>query len=347
MNKQTAQAILYLERNRLQYYPSGAETPLELLFDQVMVSDLEVKKTDLLNDHIRIFIDQNKINPGSFITLLSEDICLVKVFSEGTGETRKDEIRKFLDLAPFENLRSKTYPFEKGFKLYAVNRDYYEIVEAAFEKFGFRAEATVPLSMLGTDISDKNIFKNLNLAKQYSLSGQQNLSGMNEKQKEFVGKNKRFIVMLGVFCVLILVLLSMIIFVLKPFEAKSKAIKTIVAPQQITVVIPTPPVVTEGTINPREVKVEILNGSPVVGQAGQMREIFLSLGFKEITVGNISGIVPKSGLAYTASVSAQLVDKVVSRLRVNFPDLTVSQTVGGDFGIIFTIGRDLKLKIAP
>lgn len=347
MNKQSALGILYLNRNSVQYFASGGAKSKELRFDEEVVTDLEVKKTDLLNDQIRFFIEQNKISPGHFVTLLSEDVCLVKIFPEGTQETKKEDVKKFLDSVPFENVRSKTYPFEKGFKLYAVNRDYYEIIEAAFEKFGFRADATAPLSMIGAQITDKNIFNKLNLAKQYSFSGQTNYSEMNDEQRELMMRNKRLTVMLGVFGILILVLVLMIIFVLKPFEPKQKSIKMVAPPEQ-TVVLPTIPIASEsGKINPEEIKVRILNGSPITGQAGQMREIFLGLGFKEITIGNVSGTVPKSNLVYTASVSARLLDKVVEKLKINFPDMNVSQTTNGDFGIIFTIGRDLKVKIAP
>lgn len=347
MSKQSALAVLFLNRQSVRYLSATEDKSKELIFNSEIVSGLEVKKTDLLNDQVRLFIEQNKIPPGPFVVLLAEEICLVKIFPEGTQETKKEEIKKFLDLVPFENVRSKIYPFEKGLKLYAVNRDYYEIVEAAFEKYGFRAEATTPLSMLGPGTTDKNIFTKLNLAKQSSLSGQTSYFEMNDQQRELLARNKRLTIMLGIFGALILILVFMIIFVLKPFETKPRIIR-VVKPSEQTVVSPVVPVASEaGEIDPREIKVRILNGSPITGQAGQMREIFLDLGFKEITVGNVTGVVPKSNLVYTASVSAKLLDKVVEKLKTNFPDLNVSPTASGDFGMIFTIGRDLKVKIAP
>lgn len=342
--KKTFPPVLYLLRNSLQFYASGQEKPYVLEFDSETVSDLEVKKINLLNDSVRLFIEQNKITPVPFTTVLSPEICLEKTLSAGTGETNKEEIKKFLDMVPFENIKSKTYPLGKSFKLYAVNMDYYEIIEAAFEKFGFRAEATVPLTMFGSEVFDVNVFKKLGLARQFSLSGQPAFAGMDKNKEEVIRKNKRLLIMSGVFIVLIGVMMAMIVITMRPAK------KTVVLPAVVEKPVAEEPVQTASPaarFTADQIKVKIQNASGVTGAAGGVREIFKAIGFTEITVGNVSGSVAKSNLVYTASVSAELLDKTITALKTNYPDITSLQIPDGDFGMIFTIGRDLKLKIAP
>lgn len=337
MNKTNFPAVIFLDRQSLSFGASGMEAPLNLNFDEEHVADLDIKKTDLVNDKIRLFVEENKLVPGPLLTLLSPQICVSKVFSEGIGETKKEEIKKFLDLVPFENIRSKTFPFEKGFKLYAVNRDYYEIIEAAFEKMGFRVEATMPADLVGIENLNKEnllqIYKKLNFIKQNTISGPVVMPGSSPAKKDLVGKNKNLLIMLAVLALGVLVLVATII-IADPFGfgKKPKVIEQTMAPQVKVIPAPAPEEATPAAQIPIDkLRVQIINGNA--------RELFLSLGFKEVTV--VTAKIPnaKTNLGYTASVSAQILDTVTAKLKEKYPNLTASPSSNLDFSLILTVGK--------
>ena len=350
MAKPNLPAILYLSSTKLTFYHFALENALDLNFDSDLVADLEVKKSGMMIDSVRIFIDQNKLTPCPFITILAEEICYKKNFPAGSAETKKDEIKQFLDLVPFENVRSKNYSIEKGFNLIAVNRDFYEIVESAFEKFGFKADATIPFSVLSLTLpvgpQDKSftgeVYKKLSYIRQNTLSGPVfNLNTPGEK-KAFIVQNKTTLFLLGVFGLLIIVL-GIILVVLNPLNIgkKPQTIKKVDLTPEVVVPAPTPPVASVAAEIPiDQLKVSIVNVSSLKGLAGNTRETFLELGFKEIAVGSVSKANVQTNLVYTASVSARILDLLTTKLKEKFPTLTVSQSEGLDYSLILTIGSN-------
>ncbi|OGG07383.1 hypothetical protein A2872_03625 [Candidatus Gottesmanbacteria bacterium RIFCSPHIGHO2_01_FULL_42_12] len=350
MNKSNFPAILYLGRGKLTFYSPASEKYPDLNFDTDLVTDLEVKKTDLMTDTVRVFIDQNKIKQAPFVTLLADEICFKKNFAVGTPEAQKEEIKKFLDLVPFENVRSKTFPFEKGFSLYAVNRDYYEIIESAFEKFGFKADATVPFTAMNFPLpngpQDNNflpeVYKKINFVRQNTLSGQVYVAGATGDKNDFVHKNRNLLIALGILGILLSVLIAVFL-VVNPLKIgqKPKTIKTVSLPAEVVVPLPEQPVAAtvSAGVPAEKLKVQILNASGKVGLAGDTREIFLVLGFKEITVGTSRTSVLNTTLVYTSSVSANILDSLTTKLKVKFPDLSTQQSEGLDYSLILTIGK--------
>jgi hypothetical protein len=93
-------------------------------------------------------------------------------------------------------------------------------------------------------------------------------------------------------------------------------------------------------------RLKILNASGKNGAAGDAREIFRILGFREIAVGNAAGSAQSSVLVYTPIVPEDILESVVNKLKNHYPAMTVTQTATADADILFTIGRD-QLKTAP
>src|SRR5438132_1495064 len=121
--KQTA--ILYIDKNRFDFYKTSNPTALSLVFPPEMVKDMEIVDTENLKSIVLTFIDQNKLSPVNLILILSENITFSQDFPASLDGKQDEEIHKFLDNIPFEHISFKKVPIEKGVRLVAVNKDYY------------------------------------------------------------------------------------------------------------------------------------------------------------------------------------------------------------------------------
>lgn len=143
---------------------------------------------------------------------------------------------------------------------------------------------------------------------------------------------------------LVLLAVGVVGFVVYKSNAMSK--------QQIAV-LPTPTLSQEETISPTSiptplitdksvVKIQVLNGSGIVGQAGQVATLLEKDDFKTPDTGNFDGTKQKDTVvSYTASVDKSLVDEVVTVLKKSFTTVnaSVSSTLT-DFDIQIITGTD-------
>lgn len=339
MKKPTNPAILYLERAKLHYFTGEKDGEHVLNFNKDVINNCDVKNADLLNDQIRIFVNQNKIISGPFTTLLADDICQTKIFSEGTMDSQKTEVKKFIDLVPFENAQYNSVPWEKGFKFCVVNRDFYEIVEFSFEKIGFRAETTTPFPFLGLEKFElEKIYSKLNLARQNSFSVRADSLAANKAKEEMLTKNRRAIFLAGILLLLVIVLIVVAVITKKP------TVKQIPLPEPVAKVeeVFDQPATKSAVVSVDQLTVKIKNASGVINAAGDLREVLKKLGFVEINIATDRTLASQSGLIYTEKVPAEILDLTLNKIKIGYPNIVVSQTASAEADLIFTIGRDQK-----
>lgn len=212
-------SLIYLTRDRLDYYDGSLPGILPIEFTPDLVKDLDIINSAALNLKIKSFTDNNKIAPSQMMVVLSPTVYFEKEFPE-TAEFHQDsELQKFVDLVPFENCATKVYKSDGLSKLIAANTDFYNAIKNAFEQAGSVVEAIVPLFVLGKDITipsnldistAKNILERFDLAKQNSLSTHDGLhtKSLEEKAKVDSKKddNKSLIFLLPILITLIIVL---------------------------------------------------------------------------------------------------------------------------------------------
>jgi hypothetical protein len=144
--------------------------------------------------------------------------------------------------------------------------------------------------------------------------------------------------------VLILLALGVVGFVVYKSNAMSKAqITDTPIPTPEVSVVETPeatptPAITDKSV----VKIQVLNGSGIVGQAGQVATALEKDDFKTPDTGNYDGDKQSETMVnYTASVDKTLVDEVVKVLKKTFTTVNVAVSTSlSDFDIQVITGTD-------
>lgn len=154
-------SVTYLASNRLEFYALYLPAVLTYYFRPEEVFDLEVKNEGVFSFQIQSFIERNKLFPTTLIILLSESICFEKIFPEITSGHLDIETQKYIENIPFENVSSKFYKMEKGTRLIATNRDFYESVKNAFVKQGFLVTLVLPIAAVGEKYLGKGLTREL------------------------------------------------------------------------------------------------------------------------------------------------------------------------------------------
>lgn len=209
--------VIFLERDKINYYDSSLPAVLTLPFTPDIINDLEVVNPAVLLLQINSFIDNNKLNPAQTLIVLSPNVYFEKDFPEAAEFHEDSELSKFVDTFPFENASTKIYKLATGSKLLAANADLYQNIKSAFEKAGFLIEAIVPIFILGKDIiiadqldvsTAKTILERFDLAKQNSLLIHQDLFSkyQNSKDKKSKTDNRTLVLLLPILLMLIIVL---------------------------------------------------------------------------------------------------------------------------------------------
>lgn len=145
-------SLLYLARDKFDYYDKNLPGILSLNFSGETIHDLEVLNPVAFHLQIKSFIDNNKISPAQTIIVLSPKVYFEKDFPETADFHQDSALQEFIDTIPFENVSTKIYKLNSGSKLLATNVDLYQNIAAPLEETGFIVEAVAPIFILGKDI---------------------------------------------------------------------------------------------------------------------------------------------------------------------------------------------------
>src|SRR3989344_3549196 len=178
-HSQKQAAILYIEPNRIFFYESTSGL-LQLDLNSEIISDLEVIDKENFYNIFKTFIDSNGILPATTVVLISPSVSFERDFAP--NEKLEADIQSFLESVPFENIVSRAIKMDKE---------------------------TIP--ELSSNIDLKVILAKVDAIKQYSLLVEEEKRETLTAKKENPFKNKRLLILFGIFGLLLLILVSLIL----------------------------------------------------------------------------------------------------------------------------------------
>lgn len=214
-------AVAYIDVNKILFYVKDTKNNLSLDLPSDAVSDLEIIGRDRLDQLIDTFFQTDSLKNIEFdvILVFSKEVTFEKDFPDDTTKVKYEEIQKFLDMVPFEDVSSNTYKIGKKTKVVAVNKAFYDILHADFESNKAYISLVVPMAVLAE--INPEFANNLDLAiiasredsiKQYGLIDV-NEGGLEREQKNSIGikkKDMRLTFLIGIFGLLLLILLFLV-----------------------------------------------------------------------------------------------------------------------------------------
>lgn len=211
-------AVAFVDNNRILFYIKDTKNNLVLNLSSDVVLDLEVISRDKFEQLVDTFFQTDGLKGIEFdvILVFSQGITFEKDFADDTTKVKYEEIQKFLDMVPFEDVLSNTYKINKKTKVVAVNKALYDVLHQAFEKNKAYIFLVVPVAVLVQ--TNPEFANNLDLAliaarvdslKQYGLIDV-NEGSLEREQKNSIGikkKDVRLYILLGIFALFFIILL--------------------------------------------------------------------------------------------------------------------------------------------
>lgn len=350
-------AVIYIERQNIYYYGAGVSSPLKFDFSPELVQDMDIINEELLTKKLDEFIKTNKIKPAEIIISFSQDCVFKKEIPEETSEDEIKEIREDFEInIPFNNTCSKEFKGEKKIVLVGINKDLAEIIKCSFVNNEFTVSLIFPLWALykeqnvsfSVDVAE-NIIKHFNTLSSAGFDISIDFyTNSDHEDKDFVQegkpKNNRLRLMIGVliFLVLILVLVFMI------FRNKRQSAQSTMVPTQA---LPAPTFTPTPTITPTEapkipkdqIKIEILNGSGVAGEADKIKTQLEEADFTDIKTGNAPTQSAASiSIVFKPTVHESYKKEIVSEVESLGYEVSVKENQEIDSDIIITTKKNDK-----
>lgn len=211
-------AVVFIDNNKILFYAKDTKNNLALDLPSDVVSDLEVVGRNKLEQLVDTFFQAETLKGIEFdvILVFSQGTTFEKDFTDDTTKVKYEEIQKFLDMVPFEDVLSNTYKINKKTKIVAVNKVLYDVLRLALERNKAYVSSVVPMAVLAE--TNPELSNNIDLAfiagrsdslKQYGLIDVKEGS-LESEQKNSIGikkKDVRLYILLGIFALLLIILL--------------------------------------------------------------------------------------------------------------------------------------------
>lgn len=219
MRLQSTASLLtfFVTRNRLQLYGSGNLSRVVTLdVPETIEKDLEIVDYPGFGSTVDSWCTNLKLGASDAVIVLSEDVCFIK---ETRGSDDEDqatrEANAFAQSVPFEHAVVKRFTTSSAHVMIAVNERYVTVLTDRLRTHDITVFCVLPAFVLedhrtkrflDPDMA-KYISSHLNTLKPMSIVPPEHLRETPSKEVEvFAKKNQRFVVFLGVFVVLIIVL---------------------------------------------------------------------------------------------------------------------------------------------
>ncbi len=225
-NNKKQPAILYIDFDKFFYFSST--TPVtQLPFGPEVIADQNVVSREKMISVIEYFVQTYRIEPSSLAILFSPNMTFERDFPEIPTQKDRDEIQKFIELVPYEEVITKTFRFNKKTRVLAINADLLDSVKQGFEKLQFEVIAASSWAILQEINADLAGNVDLSAAlgktesiKQYSvLEGEKVMENKPIEEKK-TKNNTRMFILIGIFAALLVVLLITILVTSQPSSSK-------------------------------------------------------------------------------------------------------------------------------
>jgi len=106
--------------------------------------------------------------------------------------------------------------------------------------------------------------------------------------------------------------------------------------------VQTPTPLPTPKIERKKVKIEVLNGSGIKGQAARMKKILTDLGYQEVVTKNADNFDYQKTIIITAKEKAYMADFVKNDLKNQLKDIQIKNEAPKTADVILIIGKDFK-----
>lgn len=390
--------ILFIDRTGFSVYQDVLTNIPRFNFTPDIVDNLDVIDKEQFSKLITTFMQINRVVPSNLAIILSDNVVFVKSLAilvqkspleqigqnpkedlNGVGKDQKDEVQKFLEDVPFEDVLAKVIKIGDRNCITAVNKELVmtiadvfvankSTIEAIAPSFIFGQNANFSAGLTATNIKiileDTETLKLGNLlTNQEKNFLPQNLGSKIENPVSDIKPNKtsdvkkpqntRQLILIGVFITL-LIILGVVYFNMGASQTSPKKSKTTstsvnkvvvptVAPTAISTVAPTLAQISASptAVDMKSVRVIITQGSAGVDEkAVILKDNLLKMGFQSISSEISKTSIPeKSSVVFSQNIPTTLRNSVVVEIKKTLLDASALEGQNSNSTINIIIGK--------
>lgn len=339
------QTVLFLRPNDLFIFTRLGQK--KIVFPTTVIKNQEVVDKKAFEKLLRDFFSHS---PKQNATLfLSHAIVFDRTVKVEASTVAEEELKKFLDSVPLPavHVATKAIQTPKSDFFYATNGDIYETIIAIARQYGWQIKWVVPLSLFDELLKGQQVSYAffLRVFKDKKLLDKGNFLEGEEEEKEIPFKQY---LMLGAGLLMLsgALLFAAYNFHFFPFSSQTQPKRAVVAqPTKQPVILNTPTPVSSGeaTLKKEDVKIQVLNGSGVDGQAGKLKDQLAALGFTNVEIGNVEGPTSNATIViFSENVAQEFQDEILIELKKTFTTVDTQQLPEAEgFDVVITTG-DVK-----
>ena len=339
--------VFYIGRNFLEVFEINKNNQQKFTFSSASIQHSEIVDKKKYSEELRKFIGGLQLKGGRGIIILSSELVYASDI-DITGKNEEAEAEKFLTALPLISSDIATISLRNKNKLriVAANRNLYEEVVEVLKANNVEVFSVVPASVFANRTDDqeftvkeaKKITGEKRLLQRYNLlqSKQQLQADKDSSQPDPIpeGEEGRK----NIRKQLILLILSLFLLagsagyfllwsqtIANPWFKKAEPLhpKPTAGAGSPTVSQPTP--TTNPLADKSTIKIQILNGSGVEGQAGKLSNLLGGAGYSNVTIGNTDNLKQRTIIVYNKLLQKDMLTDITETIKNDIPDPTLQQ----------------------
>ncbi|MBI4038380.1 LytR C-terminal domain-containing protein [Candidatus Daviesbacteria bacterium] len=333
--------LLYLRKDRIELFLGSKKA--QVLFPASLVQNIEILDPASFKQLVHEFLSQLELKNKKILVVLSEELFFQTIIAGSDDEQPEVRASQFISSVPFDPAKIAFKKITSGnqIRLIAANKDF-------FRPFGstetsWKILAVVPISIfqdsedIGNEL-DVNMVRKIMTKKPLIKAG--NLLSPEEEviSKSWLSKNYLTLLIL---VILSSILLAFIVFSDMDYFAKNENVQK---PTNLPKESSTSAEQEESSASAKEsdqIRIQIFNGSGIVGQAAKLKNELNSLGYNNIEIGDAVGAgATKTIAVFSSQVSAGDREQILEKLKTIFETVEAQEGPEKDeFDAIITTGN--------
>lgn len=356
--------LLFLSPNGLDFYDLNKGQSTHLAFAPTIVNHQEIQDRAQFEKLVGSFLKQVGIRQA--VMVLSSALIYDKLISKDQVKPEEVDnlIKDWLVKVPFADQKLSYLKLDSkdGLEVMATNKDLFSSVVKLTQGLGAKIEQVVPATVFGQVnqpldpgqmhqiLSASNLLKKANFLVGQNVEAVVSPAPTDAVSDEPVeGKGGRGRYLIYGLVVVLLFILSGVVGWWKWQEWQQAAkpqIQTPPAESSITAQIATPSAEASESASPSaslttDLEIQVLNGSGVSGQAGQVKSLLEGLGYQNVVTGNSTGeSATATTIEYIESVSQADITAMTDVLAKSLVEVTSAvASPSGSFDVVVTTGQ--------
>ncbi len=150
LGQSPSSVVVFIDRNRLQFYSSRMPDILSLEIPATFSKDLDIVNKDGFYTLVNQWLSKNNLGGAQLFFVLSPLTYFERIITASEESRQETDILSFYNSVPFEELATRVLTIDGKKHAVAVNRDFIESLRHAFMFQGYHVTAVVPAVLLGT-----------------------------------------------------------------------------------------------------------------------------------------------------------------------------------------------------